>query len=116
MTSENNHAKMQKLVWHGYVRPFDARIPETGREDGLMERLKDREHRIVGTKQVLRAMKAGKLVRAYVANDVDTFLFQQVVRSAESAGIPVTRVDTMKALGEACGVQVGTAAAGILRG
>ena len=43
-----------------------------------MESLKNNANRIVGTKQVLRAVKAGKLQRVYVANDVDTFLYQQV--------------------------------------
>lgn len=80
-----------------------------------MELLKNAANRVVGTNQVLRAMKAGKLERAYVANDVDTFLYQQVVRTAEAAGIPVKRVDTMKELGEACGIQVATAAAGIVK-
>ena len=80
-----------------------------------MDQLRNSANRVVGVKQVLRAMKAGKLERAYVANDVDTFLYQQVVRTAEAENVPVTRVDSMKALGEACGVQVSAAAAGILR-
>ena len=80
-----------------------------------METLKNSDNRIVGTKQVLRAMKAGKLIRAYVANDVDTFLYQQVVRTAESLGVPVIRVESMQVLGEACHVQVPTAAAGLLK-
>ncbi len=80
-----------------------------------METLKNSSNRVVGKNQVLRAMKAGKLQRAYVANDVDTYLFQQVIRTAESCQVPVTRVATMKELGEACGVQVATAAAGIVK-
>ncbi len=80
-----------------------------------MESLKNNANRIVGTKQVLRAVKAGKLQRVYVANDVDTFLYQQVIRAAEAAQVPVTRVASMKELGEACGVQVPAAAAGIVK-
>ncbi|MCR4882632.1 MAG: ribosomal L7Ae/L30e/S12e/Gadd45 family protein [Clostridiales bacterium] len=80
-----------------------------------METLKNNANRIVGTKQVLRAVKAGKLQRIYVANDVDTFLYQQVIRAAEAAEVPVTRVESMKELGEACGVQVAAAAAGIVK-
>ena len=80
-----------------------------------MESLKNNANRIVGTKQVLRAVKAGKLQRVYVANDVDTFLYQQVIPAAEAAQVPVTRVASMKELGEACGVQVAAAAAGIVK-
>ena len=80
-----------------------------------METLKASANRVVGAKQVLRAMKAGKLQRAYIANDVDTFIYQQVVRTAESLNVPVTRVESMQELGKACGVQVAAAAAGIVK-
>ena len=80
-----------------------------------METLKQSANRVVGTKQVLRALKAGTLARVYVANDSDTFLFQRVARAAEEAGVPAVRVNTVKELGEACKVAVETAAAGILK-
>ena len=80
-----------------------------------METLKQSANRVVGTKQVLRALKAGTLARVYVANDSDTFLFQRVARAAEEAGVPAVRVNTMKELGEACKVAVDTATAGILK-
>lgn len=44
---------------------------------------------MVGTKQVLRGLKSGTLAKVYVANDADTFLYQRIVRAAESAGVPV---------------------------
>ncbi len=79
-----------------------------------MEALKTSAKRVVGTKQVLRGLKAGSLSRVYVADDVDVFLFQRVIRAAGEAKVPVTRVPSMKELGQACGVEVDTAAAGIL--
>ncbi|MBR4711295.1 MAG: ribosomal L7Ae/L30e/S12e/Gadd45 family protein [Clostridia bacterium] len=80
-----------------------------------MEALKQAAHRVVGTKQVLRAVKAGTLSAVYVAEDADTFIFQQVVRAAEAARVPVRRVPAMKELGRACGVETSAAAAGILK-
>ena len=80
-----------------------------------MEKLKAGGKKVVGMKQVIRAMKAGRLSRAYVANDADTFIYQQVVRAAEDAGVPCVRVPTMKELGMVCGVDVPAAAAGLLR-
>ena len=80
-----------------------------------MEALKTGGRRVVGTKQVLRALKAGQLARTYVATDADTFIYQQVVRAAESAGVPCVRVASMKELGMVCGVAVPAAAAGLLR-
>lgn len=80
-----------------------------------MDMLKSGAPRVVGTKQVLRAVKAGRISRAYVGSDADTFIYQQVVRAAEDAGVPCIRVGSMKELGMLCGVAVPTAAAGILK-
>lgn len=80
-----------------------------------MEALKTGARRVVGTKQVLRALKAGDLIRVYAATDADTFIYQQVVRAAEAAGIPCVRVPSMKELGMVCGLQVSTAAVGLLK-
>ena len=80
-----------------------------------MEALKTGARRVVGTKQVLRALKAGDLIRVYAATDADTFIYQQVVRAAEAAGIPCVRVPSMKELGMVCGLQDSTAAAGLLK-
>ena len=80
-----------------------------------MEMLRSGAARVVGAKQVTRALKAGKAARAYVANDADTFIFQMVVRAAEEAGGPCVRVATMKELGMVSGVDVAAAAAAVLR-
>lgn len=80
-----------------------------------MDALKNASAKVVGTKQVLRGLKTGTLQRVYVANDSDTFLFQRVTGAADAAGVPVVRIATMKELGEACGVEVSTAAAAIAR-
>ena len=81
-----------------------------------MEMLKAAGSRkVVGTKQVLRALKAGTVSRVYICSDADTFIYQQVVRAAEEAGISCVRVANMKELGMICGVDVPTAAAGLVR-
>ncbi len=81
-----------------------------------MEMLKAAGSRkVVGTKQVLRALKAGNVARVYICSEADTFIYQQVVRAAEEAGIPCIRTASMKELGMICGVDVPTAAAGLLR-
>lgn len=80
-----------------------------------MEMLRSGARKVVGTKQVVRALKAGNLSRAYVANDADTFIYQEVTRAAEAAGVACVRVESMKELGMICGVEVPAAAAGILK-
>ena len=80
-----------------------------------VETLKNAAVKVVGTKQVLRVLKAGTAARAYVANDADTFLFQRIVTAAEAANVPVVRVASMKELGVVCGVEVATASAAIVK-
>ena len=80
-----------------------------------MEMLKAGGRKVVGTKQVIRALKAGTVSRVYAASDADTFIYQQVVRTAEEAGIPCVKAASMKELGMICGVDVPTAAAGLLK-
>ena len=92
---------------------FEVRLRE--REGGLRTDGDAESRKVVGTKQVLRALKAGTVSRVYAANDADTFIYQQVVRGAEDAGVPCVRVPSMKELGMVCGVDVPTAAAGILK-
>ena len=80
-----------------------------------MEMLKNAASRVVGSKQVQRALKAGSLSRVYVAEDIDTFLYQKVTRAAEAAGVPVTTVGSSKELGRAFGLEIASAAAGLPR-
>ena len=88
-----------------------------GKQEGIsaVETLKNAATKVVGTKQVLRGLKAAELSRIYVANDIDTFLFQKLIRAAEGAGVQVVRVDSSLELGRACGLESASAAAGIVR-
>lgn len=80
-----------------------------------MEALKNAAEKVIGSKQVQRALKAGSLKRVYVAEDIDTFLYQKVTRAAEAAGVPVTAVPSSLELGRACGLEIASAAAGLPR-
>lgn len=68
---------------------------------------------IVGTKQVLRALQMGTLRKVYLAEDADAFLRNRIRAAAEAAGVQVLPCEGMKALGEACGIDVGAACVGI---
>ena len=72
-------------------------------------------NRVVGAKQVLRAIEAGGVMRVFIAQDADMFVTRPVFDACRAAGIEIVEVPSMKALGEACGVQVKAAAAAIRR-
>lgn len=71
--------------------------------------------RIAGMKQVLKAIGRRSLERVYIAADADEYLTDKLRNACEEAGIPVMEAESMAELGEACGIDVGAACAGILK-
>ena len=78
----------------------------------MLEKLKNAA-KVVGTRRLLRAIQNGEIEEAYVARDADLFILRQVREACAAAGVRMVEVDTMKELGQACGVEVKTASAGI---
>ena len=81
----------------------------------MLSELSDADRRIVGTKQLLRALDAGNVARAYVARDADPFLTKRVMDRCYDMNIPCQEIESLKVLGQACGIDVGAAAAGVQR-
>ena len=67
--------------------------------------------KVVGVKQVRRALANGRVKRLYLAKDADPQLTQPLERQAAETVAEVVWADAMKALGRACGIAVGTAVA-----
>ena len=78
----------------------------------MLEKLKNSD-KVVGTRRLVRAILAGEIAEAYIARDADLYIVRQVKDACNQAGIRIVEVDTMRQLGEACGVEVKTASAGI---
>lgn len=72
------------------------------------------ESKVVGVKQVRRALAAGRAKRVYLAKDADPQLIQPLERQASEQGVETAWAESMKALGKACGIAVGTAAAALV--
>ena len=81
----------------------------------MLQGLADVDRRIVGTKQLLRALDEGKISRAFVAADADLLLTKRVVDRCYDMNIPCTQVENMEKLGRACGIDVKAAVAGLLK-
>ncbi|MDL2205708.1 ribosomal L7Ae/L30e/S12e/Gadd45 family protein [Eubacteriales bacterium OttesenSCG-928-N13] len=77
-----------------------------------MLRLKDAD-KVVGTRRLTKAIEQGQIKLAYVAQDADLFITRQIDTLCKQHNVPLVEVPSMKALGEACAVEVPTAAAGI---
>ncbi|WP_322907986.1 ribosomal L7Ae/L30e/S12e/Gadd45 family protein [Paenibacillus campi] len=69
----------------------------------------------IGTKQTMRIVEQGQAEEVYVAQDAEQHLITKIVQLCEKHTVKVTYVETMKELGKACGIEVGSAMAVILK-
>ncbi len=71
-------------------------------------------NKVVGAKQTKRALADGRVRRLYLAADADPRVTGPLSELAAERGVPVEEVPTMKELGSACGISVGSAVAAAL--
>lgn len=79
-----------------------------------LEALKN-ANRVIGIKQVTKALRKGIAQSVYVADDADAHCIEPLLESCKEQSVEIVYVETMKVLGEACGIEVGAAAAAILQ-
>ena len=80
-----------------------------------MQSLSDSARRVVGARQVLRAIKANTLAEAFIARDADPLLTRPIADACEKGGIRNTEVESMEQLGALCAIGVKASVAGILK-
>ncbi|MEH7223783.1 50S ribosomal protein L7ae-like protein [Bacillus sp. JJ1566] len=69
---------------------------------------------IIGTKQAVKAIQTDKVLEIVVAEDADRRVINKVLQLAEEQQIPISKVDSMKKLGKACGIEVGASTVAII--
>ena len=71
-------------------------------------------NKVVGAKQAKRALNDGRARKVFVAGDADPRVTQPLAQLAVDKRVPVELVPTMKELGAACGIAVGSGVAVLL--
>lgn len=80
----------------------------------MLNELKN-SNKVVGIKQLRKALGRGTVTRVYLAGNADPALTGPLEALANAEAVPVEWISTMKELGQACGIAVGAAAAGLLK-
>lgn len=80
----------------------------------MLEKLKSAKNKVVGTKQTTKAIDKGKALAVFIAEDAENRIKEPLLEKCKEKSIKVINVNTMKKLGEACGISVGAAAAALL--
>ena len=71
--------------------------------------------RVMGNKQVSKAVRRGNATCGFLAVDADARVIEPLAVLCQGQGVPVKHAATMAERGNACGIEVGAAAAAILR-
>lgn len=71
--------------------------------------------KVVGLKQTKRAIADGTAQNVYIAEDAEMRLRLEISLLCESYNVPVTMVESMKALGGACGIKIGATTAALIK-
>lgn len=71
--------------------------------------------RLVGINSVTRRLKAGLVLKVFLAEDADKRLLKEILELADAGGVPVEWAGDSKQLGRACAVTRKTAAAALLK-
>ena len=80
----------------------------------MLETLKTAK-RVVGVKQIRKALKENQALTVFLADNADPQLTDPIAALCEQDGVCIVRVKTMQELGKACSIAVGAAAAAIVR-
>ena len=70
--------------------------------------------KIVGMKQLRKALLRGGVARVYLAQDADPAITMPLAELAQCSGVEIIWVGKMHDLGRACNIDVGAAAAATL--
>ncbi|MCF6463373.1 ribosomal L7Ae/L30e/S12e/Gadd45 family protein [Clostridium sp. Cult1] len=73
------------------------------------------DNKVVGTKQVKRALMNGKAKIVYIAKDADSKIRNEIATVCVEKQIPIVYVETMEKLGETCKIDVSAASAALLK-
>ncbi len=72
------------------------------------------QNKVVGAKQVKRALSKSEVEVVFIAKDADKKVTNEIEKLCESKNVPVEYVDHMEQLGEACGIDINAAVAALL--
>lgn len=70
---------------------------------------------VVGAKQLRKALSAGRASRVFLAANADPAVTEPIAAMCRACGVSYAWALSMEALGNACGIEVGAAAAAVVQ-
>jgi len=72
------------------------------------------QNKVVGAKQVKRALSKSEVEVVFIAKDADKKITSEIEKMCQQKEVPVEYIDHMEQLGEACGIDINAAVAALL--
>lgn len=72
-------------------------------------------NKVIGSKQVKKAVSKGMVKKVYLAGDAEPHIIEPLKQLCQQNQVEVVLVDRMEVLGNACGIEVGSAAVALLK-
>lgn len=111
------------MVWCLTVHVLDGKIRKCVRVHNSragvgtvsVETLQKSANRVIGQKQTLKAVEKGLAATVYIAEDAEEHVVRDIRTRCQELGVRLVTVESMSALGKACGIEVGAAAAAVVK-
>ncbi len=75
----------------------------------------DHVSKVVGTKQTLKAVKDGKVLKVILAKDTDDRLKKQIIASCDAYEVDLAEISSKRELGKAVGIDRSAAVIALLK-
>jgi len=81
----------------------------------LEDQISSSRHKVVGTKQTIKALEQGEVLQVFIAGDAEGKVIKPVINLCKKTNLEPQYVDTMGQLGKMFGIKVKAATAAILK-
>ena len=92
---------------------MDMQTSKIGAKSAPLSGLSKVKH-VVGAKQIRKALTAGSARRVYLARNADPAITEPIIALCQHHRVEYAWVKSMTDLGQACGIEVGAAAAAVV--
>lgn len=72
-------------------------------------------NKVVGAKQVRRALMTSNVELVYIAKDAESKVTDEIIQFCNEEHIPIIHIENMRILGEACGININAAVAALIK-
>lgn len=79
-----------------------------------LESLSKARKKVVGSKQTMKWLARNQVGTVYLAKNAERQVIDPIIKVCTEKSVPIIYADSMLALGKACGIDVGCAAAAII--